>query len=403
MMATKSEQLIEQTERYGARNYHPLPIVISEAEGVWVKDPEGNRYMDMLSAYSAVNQGHRHPKIVEALKRQADRVTLTSRAFHNDQLGPWYEKVCRLTKKEMVLPMNTGAEAVETALKAARRWAYDVKGVPDNQAEIIVCEGNFHGRTLAAVSLSSEPAYKRGFGPLLPGVKIIPYGDIEALKAAMTPNTAAFLVEPIQGEAGIRIPPQGFLKAAYDVCKEHNVLFIADEIQTGLGRTGKLFACDWENVVPDMYILGKALGGGVFPISCVVANRDILSVFEPGSHGSTFGGNPLACAVSIAALEVIEEERLAERSLELGEYFLAKLKQIENKDIKEIRGRGLFIGVELHGPARPYCEALKEQGLLCKETHETVIRFAPPLIITKEELDWAIERIVKVLSQPAAV
>ncbi|ASS87594.1 ornithine--oxo-acid transaminase [Geobacillus stearothermophilus] len=402
-MATKSEQLIEQTERYGARNYHPLPIVISEAEGVWVKDPEGNRYMDMLSAYSAVNQGHRHPKIVEALKRQADRVTLTSRAFHNDQLGPWYEKVCRLTKKEMVLPMNTGAEAVETALKAARRWAYDVKGVPDNQAEIIVCEGNFHGRTLAAVSLSSEPAYKRGFGPLLPGVKIIPYGDIEALKAAMTPNTAAFLVEPIQGEAGIRIPPQGFLKAAYDVCKEHNVLFIADEIQTGLGRTGKLFACDWENVVPDMYILGKALGGGVFPISCVVANRDILSVFEPGSHGSTFGGNPLACAVSIAALEVIEEERLAERSLELGEYFLAKLKQIENKDIKEIRGRGLFIGVELHGPARPYCEALKEQGLLCKETHETVIRFAPPLIITKEELDWAIERIVKVLSQPAAV
>lgn len=403
MMATKSEQLIEQTERYGARNYHPLPIVISEAEGVWVKDPEGNRYMDMLSAYSAVNQGHRHPKIVEALKRQADRVTLTSRAFHNDQLGPWYEKVCRLTKKEMVLPMNTGAEAVETALKAARRWAYDVKGVPDNQAEIIVCEGNFHGRTLAAVSLSSEPAYKRGFGPLLPGVKIIPYGDIEALKAAMTPNTAAFLVEPIQGEAGIRIPPQGFLKAAYDVCKEHNVLFIADEIQTGLGRTGKLFACDWENVVPDMYILGKALGGGVFPISCVVVNRDILSVFEPGSHGSTFGGNPLACAVSIAALEVIEEERLAERSLELGEYFLAKLKQIENKDIKEIRGRGLFIGVELHGPARPYCETLKEQGLLCKETHETVIRFAPPLIITKEELDWAIERIVKVLSQPAAV
>ena len=403
MMATKSEQLIEQTERYGARNYHPLPIVISEAEGVWVKDPEGNRYMDMLSAYSAVNQGHRHPKIVEALKRQADRVTLTSRAFHNDQLGPWYEKVCRLTKKEMVLPMNTGAEAVETALKAARRWAYDVKGVPDNQAEIIVCEGNFYGRTLAAVSLSSEPAYKRGFGPLLPGVKIIPYGDIEALKAAMTPNTAAFLVEPIQGEAGIRIPPQGFLKAAYDVCKEHNVLFIADEIQTGLGRTGKLFACDWENVVPDMYILGKALGGGVFPISCVVANRDILSVFEPGSHGSTFGGNPLACAVSIAALEVIEEERLAERSLELGEYFLAKLKQIENKDIKEIRGRGLFIGVELHGPARPYCETLKEQGLLCKETHETVIRFAPPLIITKEELDWAIERIVKVLSQPAAV
>jgi ornithine--oxo-acid transaminase len=397
-MTTKTQQIIEQTEKYGANNYHPLPIVISKAEGVWVEDPEGNKYMDMLSAYSAVNQGHRHPKIIEALKKQADRVTLTSRAFHNDQLGTWYEKICKLTKKDMALPMNTGAEAVETAIKAARRWGYDVKGIPNDQAEIIACKGNFHGRTMAAVSLSSEAEYKRGFGPMLPGIKLIPYGDIEALKASITPNTAAFLIEPIQGEAGIVLPPEGFLKQAYEICKENNVLFIADEIQAGLGRTGKMFACEWEGVVPDMYILGKALGGGVFPISCVVANKDILGVFNPGSHGSTFGGNPMACAVSIAALEVLEEEKLAERSLELGEYFMSKLKEIKNPIIKEVRGRGLFIGVELHEPARKYCEQLKEAGLLCKETHETVIRFAPPLVITKEELDWAIERIQKVLA-----
>lgn len=392
-----SEELIALTEQYGARNYHPLPVVISQAEGVWVEDPEGNRYMDMLSAYSAVNQGHRHPKIIQALKEQADRVTLTSRAFHSDQLGPWYEKVCQLTGKNMVLPMNTGAEAVETAIKAARRWAYEVKGVPDNQAEIIACEGNFHGRTMTAVSLSSEPEYKRGFGPMLPGIKIIPYGDVEALKNAITPNTAAFLLEPIQGEAGIIIPPEGFLKEAYEICKEHNVLFMADEIQSGLGRSGKMFACDWEDVEPDVYILGKALGGGVFPISCVAANDDILGVFNPGSHGSTFGGNPLACAVSIAALEVIIEEDLPQRSRELGEYFLQELKKMNNPDIKEIRGRGLFVGVELYGSARPYCERLKEEGLLCKETHENVIRFAPPLIIEKEELDWALQRIHKVL------
>lgn len=392
-----SEELIALTEQYGARNYHPLPVVISQAEGVWVEDPEGNRYMDMLSAYSAVNQGHRHPKIIQALKEQADRVTLTSRAFHSDQLGPWYEKVCQLTGKNMVLPMNTGAEAVETAIKAARRWAYEVKGVPDNQAEIIACEGNFHGRTMTAVSLSSEPEYKRGFGPMLPGIKIIPYGDVEALKNVITPNTAAFLLEPIQGEAGIIIPPEGFLKEAYEICKEHNVLFMADEIQSGLGRSGKMFACDWEDVEPDVYILGKALGGGVFPISCVAANDDILGVFNPGSHGSTFGGNPLACAVSIAALEVIIEEDLPQRSRELGEYFLQELKKMNNPDIKEIRGRGLFVGVELYGSARPYCERLKEEGLLCKETHENVIRFAPPLIIEKEELDWALQRIHKVL------
>ncbi|SMQ79312.1 ornithine--oxo-acid transaminase [Bacillus sp. OV166] len=395
---TKTNQIIEQTDKFGANNYHPLPIVIAKAEGVWVESPEGNRYMDMLSAYSAVNQGHRHPKIIQALKDQADKVTLTSRAFHNDQLGPWYEKICQLTNKNMALPMNTGAEAVETALKAARRWGYDVKGIAENQAEIIACVGNFHGRTMGAVSLSSDPEYKRGFGPMLPGINLIPYGDLEALKAAITPNTAAFLIEPIQGEAGIILPPEGFLKAASDLSKENKVLFIADEIQVGLARTGKMFACDWEDVNPDMLILGKALGGGVFPISCVVANSDVLGVFNPGSHGSTFGGNPLACAVSLAALDVIEEEKLAERSLELGKYFFEQLQSIDNPKIKTIRGRGLFIGVELTEAARPYCEQLKEKGLLCKETHDTVIRFAPPLTITKEEIDWAFEKIKTVLS-----
>jgi ornithine--oxo-acid transaminase len=394
---TRSSDIIALTEQYGAHNYHPLPVVISRAEGIWVEDPEGNRYMDMLSAYSALNQGHRHPRIIQALKDQADRVTLTSRAFHNDQLGPFYEKLAKLTKKDMILPMNTGAEAVETAIKAVRRWAYDVKGVPENQAEIIVCTNNFHGRTVTVISMSSAEEYKRGFGPLTPGFKIIPYGDIEALKAAITPNTAAFLVEPIQGEAGIIIPPEGYLAQAAEICRANNVLFVADEIQTGFGRTGKLFACEWENVVPDVYIMGKALGGGVFPISAVAANKDILGVFEPGSHGSTFGGNPLGCAVAIAALDVIIEENLPQRSLELGEYFLNGLKSIQNPVIKEVRGRGLFIGVELYESARPYCEALLRKGLLCKETHENVIRFAPPLIITKEELDDALGRIREVL------
>lgn len=393
-----SQQLIQQTEQFGANNYLPLPIVISKAKGIWVEDPEGNRYLDMLSAYSAVNQGHCHPKIVQALKDQADKVTLTSRAFYNDQLGVWYEKICKLANKEMALPMNTGAEAVETAIKTARRWGYDVKGIAENQAEIIACVGNFHGRTMAAVSLSSDPDYKRGFGPMLGGIKLVPYGDLEALKAAITPNTAAFLVEPIQGEAGILIPPAGFLKQAYELCKANNVLFIADEIQAGLGRTGKLFATEWEGFEPDIYILGKALGGGVFPISCVLANRDILGVFNPGSHGSTFGGNPLACAVSIASLDVLVGENLAERSRELGEYFLAELKKIQNPIIKEVRGRGLFIGLELNQAARPFCEKLKEKGLLCKETHDTVIRFAPPLVIEKADLDWALERIREVLA-----
>ncbi|HAL00425.1 MAG TPA: ornithine--oxo-acid transaminase [Exiguobacterium sp.] len=397
----QTEKIIQQTEQFGAHNYHPLPIVISEAEGVFVTDPEGRRYMDMLSAYSAVNAGHRHPKIIEALKRQADKITLTSRAFHNDQLGFFYEKVAQLTGKDMVLPMNTGAEAVETAVKAARRWAYEVKQIPGD-AEIIVCEGNFHGRTMTAVSMSTEAEYQRGFGPLLPGIKTIPYGDLEALKQAITENTAAFILEPIQGEAGILIPYDGFLKDAQEVCRAQNVLLVSDEIQSGLGRSGKWFASDWDEVTPDMYILGKALGGGVFPISCVAANKDVLSVFNPGSHGSTFGGNPLACAVSIASLEVLEDEKLPERSLELGTYFMEKLKQINNPMIKEVRGRGLFIGVELTEAARPYCEALKEKGLLCKETHETVIRFAPPLVITKEELDWAFERIEQVLGVSVA-
>lgn len=396
---TKSQDIIEITNHYGAPNYHPLPIVISEAEGVWVKDPEGNKYMDMLSAYSAVNQGHRHPKIIQALKEQADRVTLTSRAFHSDQLGPWYEKICKLAGKEMVLPMNTGAEAVETAIKAARRWAYDVKGVAKDQAEIIAMKGNFHGRTMAAVSLSSEAEYQRGYGPLLGGFKLVEFGDIEQIKVAITPNTAAVLLEPIQGEAGINIPEDGFLKQVRDVCTENNVLFIADEIQAGLGRSGKMFATDWDNVVPDMYILGKALGGGVFPISCVLADKEILEVFNAGSHGSTFGGNPLACAVSNAALDVLVDEKLAERSLELGEYFQSKLKEIDNPVIKEVRGKGLFIGVELNEAARPYCERLKELGLLCKETHDTVIRFAPPLIISQEDLDWAIDKVKQVFSK----
>lgn len=394
-----TDGIIQQTVKFGAHNYHPLPIVVTEAEGVWVKDPEGNEYMDMLSAYSAMNQGHRHPLIIQALKDQADKVTLTSRAFHNEQLGPWCEKICELTGKEMALPMNTGAEAVETAIKAARRWAYDVKGVEKDCAGIIVCEGNFHGRTMTAVSLSSEEEYKRGFGPMLPGITVIPYGDLEALKGAVNENTAAFLIEPIQGEAGIIIPEDDFMKQAFNYCKQENVLFIADEIQSGLGRSGKLFACDWPGIKPDMYILGKALGGGVFPISCITADKHILEVFDPGSHGSTFGGNPLACAVSIAALDVLTGEKLSERSLELGNYFLSKLKEIDHPDIQEVRGRGLFIGMELKVPARRYCEELKTQGVLCKETHDTVIRFAPPLIIKKEELDWAIARIQNVLEK----
>ncbi|PYI52561.1 ornithine--oxo-acid transaminase [Paenibacillus flagellatus] len=398
-MSSTNENM-ETIRRYGANNYNPLPVVIVRGEGVWVEDEAGNRYVDMLSSYSALNHGHRHPKIVAALKDQADRVTLTSRAFHSEPLGPFYERLARLTGKTMFLPMNTGAEAVETAIKAARRWAYDKKGVPDGQAEIVVCAGNFHGRTITVTSFSSSPAYRRGFGPFTPGFVIVPYGDAAALERAISPNTAAFLVEPIQGEAGIIVPPEGYLRAASDICKRHNVLLLADEIQTGFGRTGRPFACDWEGVTPDAYILGKALGGGVYPISAVAADRDVLGVFDPGSHGSTFGGNPLACACATAAMDVFEEERLADRSRELGDYAMERLRRTASPVVKQIRGRGLFIGIELARPARPYCERLMELGVLCKETHETTIRLAPPLTITREELDWGLDRIVQVLSGP---
>lgn len=394
----RSEEIIQTAERFGARNYHPLPVVISKAEGVWVEDPEGRRYMDMLSAYSALNHGHRHPKLIEALVDQANQLTLCSRAFHSEPLSRLSEQLAAYTGKSKILPMNTGAEAVETALKAARRWAYRQKGVPHDQANIIVCEGNFHGRTITVTSFSSSEEYKDDFGPFTPGFTIIPYGDAEALERAITANTAAFLVEPIQGENGIVMPPEGYLRKVREICTRHNVLFIADEIQTGFGRTGRRFACDWEQVVPDMYIMGKALGGGVLPISAVAADEPILSVFEPGSHGSTFGGNPLACAVASAALTVLEEEEMAERADRMGAYFQKKLTGIPSSIVKEIRGRGLLIGMELTEDARLYCEALMRLGLLCKETHGTVIRFAPPLVITEEQLDWAIERIHSVLT-----
>ncbi|MGG1518584.1 ornithine--oxo-acid transaminase [Paenibacillus oryzisoli] len=400
-MTNRSDAIIRQTEKYGAANYHPLPIVISKAEGVWVEDPEGRRYMDMLSAYSALNHGHRHPHILNALFEQAGKVTLTSRAFHHEMLGEFYEKLAAYTGKEMILPMNTGAEAVETAIKAIRRWGCDVKGIPDGQTEIIVCAGNFHGRTITVTSFSSEPAYRRGFGPFTPGFRIIPYGDVEALRAAIGPNTAGFLVEPIQGEAGIIIPPAGYLRDCFELCEANRVLFAADEIQTGFGRTGRRFACDWEGVTPHLLLLGKALGGGVLPISAVAGDREVLAVFEPGSHGSTFGGNPLACAVAVAALEVLERERLAERSEVLGAGLLQRLGELRSPLIKELRGRGLFIGIELTMPARGYCEKLMGLGLLCKETHEHTIRLAPPLTITQEELIWAFQHLQSVLGEAA--
>lgn len=394
---SSSEIYMSKENKYGAKNYKPLPIVISKAEGIWVEDPEGNKYIDMLSAYSSVNQGHRHPKIVQALKEQADKVTITSRAFYNDKLGEFYEKLSSITKKEMILPMNTGAEAVETAIKMARKWGYQTKGVEKNQAEIIVAKGNFHGRTTTITSFSSEEEYKKDFGPFTPGFVMVEYGNYESIKQAITKYTVAILIEPIQGEAGIIIPEEGYLKQVRSLCTDNNILFMADEIQTGFGRTGKMFACDWEEIVPDVYIMGKALGGGVFPISAIAANKDALSVFAPGTHGSTFGGNPLACAVAIAALTVLEEENLAERSNELGNYLMEQLRTFKSPLIKEIRGRGLFVGIELTVPARSLCEKLKDLGLLCKETHETTIRLAPPLVITKEELDLALEKIKKVL------
>ncbi len=396
----KTEEYIALEDRYNAHNYHPLDVVLTRGEGVWVWDVEGNKYLDCLSAYSALNQGHNHPRVRQALVEQSQKLSLTSRAFRNDQTPLFAKELCELTGQEMMLPMNSGAEAVETAMKAARRWGYQVKGIPENQAEIIVCDGNFHGRTITIISYTSEPAYQEGFGPFTPGFKRIPYGDAEALEAAITPNTAAFMVEPIQGEAGVVVPPEGYMRRVREICDAHNVLLIADEIQTGLGRTGKLFACDWEDITPDLFTIGKALSAGFMPISAVVGKREVLGVFTPGSHGSTFGGNPLASAVARAALRVIVEEKLPDRSLELGTYFKEQLCAINSPHVKEVRGKGLFIGVVLKpevGGARPFCEKLQSLGILAKETHEDVIRFAPPLIITKEELDWALERIREVL------
>ncbi|MBK8189414.1 MAG: ornithine--oxo-acid transaminase [Vampirovibrionales bacterium] len=395
--AARTQSFIEMEDRWGAHNYHPLDIVIERGEGCWVYDVEGNRYLDCLSAYSAVNQGHCHPQILEAFLAQARRVTLTSRAFRNDQLPLFYRELSDLTGYEWALPMNSGAEACETAIKMARKWGYKVKGIPENKAEIIVCADNFHGRTTTIISFSTEPQYRDGFGPYTPGFTVIPYGDVEALAKAITPNTCAFLVEPIQGEAGIKIPPAGYLKAAAELCQQANVLFIADEIQCGLGRAGKLFAFEYEGVRPDAVVIGKALSGGFYPVSAVLSSREILGVFKPGDHGSTFGGNPLGCAVARASLQVLREENLPQRAAELGEAFIARLRTIQNPHLREVRGRGLMIGMEFDIKVRPYCETLKAEGVLCKETHDNVLRISPPLVITQQELDWAFERLQKVL------
>ncbi|GGM36972.1 ornithine aminotransferase [Deinococcus arenae] len=389
--------LIRREDALGAHNYKPLDVVIHRAQGAWVWDTAGRRYLDCLSAYSAVNQGHCHPHIISALTEQAQQVTLTSRAFRNDRLAEFYETVTRVLGFEAVIPMNTGAEAVETAIKLARKWAYRVKGVPADRAEVIVMDGNFHGRTTTLVSFSTEAQYREDFGPFTPGFVSVPYGDVAAIEAAITPHTAGVLFEPIQGEAGVITPPDGFLRALRDVCDRHGVLMIADEIQTGLGRTGHWLACDHEQVRPDLVILGKALGGGVYPVSAVLSSREVMDLFRPGDHGSTFGGNPLAAAVAQASLQVIEDEALPARALKLGAYLRERLAAMNSPHVKEIRGRGLLIGVELRGPARPFCEALRDLGVLCKETHETTMRLAPPLVTTREDLDWALERIEQVL------
>ena len=396
----RTRDLIELENQYGAHNYHPLDAVIERAEGVWVYDVEGKRYLDCLAAYSAVNQGHCHPKILQALIEQAHKVTLTSRAFRNDQLPLFYKELHELTGYDMALPMNTGSEAVETAIKTARKWGYKIKGIPEDKAEVIVCANNFHGRTITEVSFSTDAQYRDGFGPFTPGFKVIPFGDAQALEDAITPHTCAFLVEPIQGEAGIVIPPAGFLKQAADICRQNRVLLMVDEIQSGLGRTGKLFAHMHDGIRPDVVIVGKALSGGFYPVSAVLSSWEIMRVFKPGDHGSTFGGNPLGCAVARAALRVLTQEKLVERSAELGAYFLGLLQTLRSSDLKEVRGKGLWIGIELHSPARPYCEALKEEGILCKETHDRVIRIAPPLVIQREEIEWAFERIRKVIEKP---
>jgi ornithine--oxo-acid transaminase len=399
-----TEQIIALEDTYGARNYQPLDVVLTRGEGIWVWDIEGRKYMDCLASYSAVNQGHCHPKIKQAMIEQMNKLTLTSRAFRNDQLGYFYQELCALTNSHMVLPMNSGAEAVETAIKALRKWAYHVKGIAQEQAEIIICEGNFHGRTLTIIGFSSEAQYKEGFGPFTPGFKTIAYGDIEALEAAISPNTAAFLLEPIQGESGIKIPPDGYLKRVRELCDQHNVVLILDEIQTGLGRTGKLLAEEHEGIEADVTLIGKALSGGFYPISAVLSNKAVLGVFWPGDHGSTFGGNPLACAVARMALKVLIEEDMIGNAATQGQYMLSELKKIKSPAIKEVRGRGLFIGVELlpeAGGARQVCEQLMDIGLLCKETHQHVVRIAPPLVIQRHEIDWALERIVPVLENIA--
>ncbi len=393
---------IRLENEYGAHNYKPLDVVLCRGEGIWVHDVEGRRYLDCLSAYSAVNQGHCHPRILKALVRQAEQLTLVSRAFRHDQLGLFYKEICELTDSHSVLPMNSGAEAVETAIKAVRKWGYQVKGVPEGLAEIVVCENNFHGRTLTIVGFSTEPQYKEGYAPFTPGFKIIPFGDAQALERAITPNTVAFLVEPIQGEGGVIVPPDDYLKKVRAICDEHNVMLVLDEIQTGLGRTGKLFAEEHAGVQSDLTLIGKALCGGFYPVSAVLSNKEVLGVFKPGDHGSTFGGNPLGCAVARESLKVLIEENMIGNAAELGEYFMTRLKAIPSKHVQEVRGKGLLIGVELNeqaGGARRFCEALAQKGLLCKETHENVIRFAPPLIIKKPEIDAALEKIEDVLMQ----
>jgi ornithine--oxo-acid transaminase len=399
----QSMKLINESDVWGARIANPLPVVLEEGEGVWVTDIEGKKYLDMLSAFSVLNQGHRHPRIIQALVAQAQKLTITSRSFRNDQTGIFFRKICEMTGFEKVLPMNTGAEAVETAIKAVRKWALTVKGIPENQAEIIVCANNFAGRTITLISFSTVQQYRHGFGPFTPGFSIVPFGDASSLEEAITPNTAAVLLEPIQGEGGIIIPPDGYLSQIRNITKKHQILMVLDEIQTGFGRTGKLFAYQYEDIKPDVLIVGKALGGGVYPVSAILADDAVMSVFAPGDHGSTFAGNPLAAAVAVAAMEVVEEENLPERAAEMGDYFLQGLLEINSPYIREIRGKGLFIGIEIRpecGYARFFCEKLLHLGVLCKDTHQQVIRFAPPLIITREELDWALERIRQVLTEP---
>jgi len=400
-----SEQHIELVERYSAHNYHPLPVVVAEAEGAWVTDVEGNRYLDMLAAYSAINFGHGHPALVQAAKDELDRVTLTSRAFHNDQFGPFCRDLAELCDKDMVLPMNSGAEGVETALKTARMWGYRSKGVAEDRAKIIVCGDNFHGRTITIVGFSTDPEARNDFGPFTPGFETVQYGDVDALEAAIDENTVAFLVEPIQGEAGVKVPPEGYLKAVREVCTRKNVLMIADEIQAGLGRTGYTFACEHDGVVPDLYILGKALGGGIMPVSAVVGDRDTLGLFRPGEHGSTFGGNPIACAIGRAVVALLRTGEFQRNSAELGAWFIETLRAQAPDTVAEVRGRGLWVGIQLKSgrkPARAVCEELMREGILCKDTHVTTIRLAPPLVVTKEDLEWALERIVPALAAAAS-